>query len=311
MLNLKRLGLLALAVAAAACSDSSGGKRLTQTPDANCGPFGCEEADMGDMGPVGGATPMVECTEDSACAANEYCARADENDLTGTCTRGCRDAASCPEGQLCDPTSRQCGGCSADVACPDGQYCDTAAKACTDGCRSESDSCGAGQVCDPATRACVAAVVCCSGADLSACGVVQDAATCADGVVIDALSSCDPNPCGARCASSASTSGEAPSARASRSITREPMASMFAPSCSTPPRQREARFSSPRHAMARKPCRTSSEAAQRTRPAPLPSLPSRKTSPRYASRQRLPRSPQPRQIRGRASRCQSASTSTH
>jgi hypothetical protein len=35
-LNLKRLGLIALAVASAACSDSSGGKRLTQTPDASC-----------------------------------------------------------------------------------------------------------------------------------------------------------------------------------------------------------------------------------------------------------------------------------
>jgi len=208
MLNLKRLGLLALAVASAACSDSSGGRRLTQTPDASCGLFGCEEADMGDMGPTGGTMPTVECTEDAVCAPNEYCARADENDLTGTCTRGCRDDASCPEGQLCDPSTRLCGGCSADTGCPEGQYCDAGAKACVEGCRTEPNSCEAGQVCDAATRACVAAVVCCTGDERTTCGVVQDAAACAGGQVIDSLSSCDPNPCGPTCETDADCAGD-------------------------------------------------------------------------------------------------------
>jgi hypothetical protein len=205
-MDAKRWGLIALAVVAGACSDSSGPKKISQTKDAECGAFGCEESDgsggvVGDMGTGGGDTGTgSECTSDTSCPDDQYCRRADPNDLTGECARGCRNDDSCPDGQICDTDTRTCGGCKTDVACAEGEYCDVATNACASGCRTEPNSCPEGETCNPDDRTCASSQVCCNGVDNSTCSLVQDAAECQGGVTVAAVTSCDPNPCGPLCA---------------------------------------------------------------------------------------------------------------
>jgi hypothetical protein len=91
----------------------------------------------------------AQCTHDSLCPTNEYCAD------YGRCAIGCRldTIDSCPNHLYCDENTRQClpKNCSLDSECEAWQYC-SETRICTPGCRV--DSCMNGQSCNMTTHLC-------------------------------------------------------------------------------------------------------------------------------------------------------------
>lgn len=187
----------ALAIFAAACDDSAGNNPTDpETDDGTVDP-----GDM-DMGPDEGMSTTA-CLRDDQCAPEQYCQPAPAGGL-GSCVEGCRtgDADNCPDGELCDGATRLCvpEPCGVDQDCADGEYC--AEGTCTAGCRegegcSELDEQGRGQTCDLESRMCASLFPCCM-ADMCSASLPA-ACEAGGGEVIDAVATCDANPCGPDC----------------------------------------------------------------------------------------------------------------
>jgi hypothetical protein len=191
-------------VATAGCGDDSGsgggGSKHDMGPGGSGGMGGSGGGGAGGGGAGGeggaGGGGGANCVDDTDCTDAQFCAKANPDDLTGTCHAGCRTSPnSCTGGQTCND-QHQCvtPPCHNDGDCGMGTFCNTAAGTCDPGCRTNGD-CAADQQCDIPNHTCVGTVICC-GQDNSCSQVAMGAC---DGQVLMHATSCDPDPCGTPC----------------------------------------------------------------------------------------------------------------
>lgn len=109
------------------------------------------------------------------CRSNDECGEGETCDLAGTHQCGC-EATSCPQGKVCDPTSKKCieqtATSCADLNCDSSQglYCDQPTLTCVQGCvpaAGTPNSCPDGEFCDQNTGSCVSNS--CPGEDPNQC----------------------------------------------------------------------------------------------------------------------------------------------
>jgi len=124
-----------------------------QTSDCRDAATPCPEGQVCDERNGGCIVLPVQCSQDGACGAAEYC------DAGGVCRQGCRlEPGFCEQGWRCDPDLRICqervGECASDVQCPSGTWC-AADGVCDPGCRVSPDSCPPRNRCDAISRVCL------------------------------------------------------------------------------------------------------------------------------------------------------------
>ena len=141
----------------------------------------------------------AECGRDRDCERNEYCGEDPFIEGRQTCVEGCRlPNDNCPDGQVCDENTRQCGSidCQQDDECGDEfLICETrlpneGERVCRMGCRQD-DECGQDQICVPEFFECTCDEdadcpspdqVCAQGGCVEACSVDAD---CPEGAFCD------------------------------------------------------------------------------------------------------------------------------
>jgi hypothetical protein len=113
------------------------------TVDSECDAYAAGTCDMSGGGATGICSYANECTDNSECAAGQYC---NTSNWVNKCFAGCRDDASCTEfyGGQCNTETRECAYPSCSLRqdnCPNGNYCDPHARKCKAGCKRKGGFC--------------------------------------------------------------------------------------------------------------------------------------------------------------------------